>query len=222
MNEDRIWEMYYSDAYQASTRAACRDRIAWFVEHARGRVSTSVAARGSCRSCWAAPGSTSSASTSSPGPSSSRGRGSPRRRPRWARASSWCSGRHHLAGHGGLRHRGAREVLEHLIEPACLVAAARRQVAEGGRLLVTVPMGWLEHHDHRQELLPAALVALLEPAFGSTRSTWSTTRSARSPSRAGPRGPTWSRRPGSAGWWRGRCSTSSTGRRRWPRAGAAA
>jgi glycosyltransferase involved in cell wall biosynthesis len=60
------------------------------------------------------------------------------------------------------------EVLEHLADPKRLVVAARRLAADDARLLVTVPMGWLEHHDHRQVFLPDALVALLEPEFGVT------------------------------------------------------
>jgi SAM-dependent methyltransferase len=60
----------------------------------------------------------------------------------------------------------ASEVLEHLREPDHAVALARRLLAPGGRLVVTVPSGAITPFDdsigHLRHYTPASLAALLE------------------------------------------------------------
>ncbi len=65
-------------------------------------------------------------------------------------------------------HATCSEVLEHLDEPAAFLVAARRWLAPGAALVVTVPggpMSAFDHHiGHRRHYTPTDLAALLESA----------------------------------------------------------
>jgi glycosyltransferase involved in cell wall biosynthesis/2-polyprenyl-3-methyl-5-hydroxy-6-metoxy-1,4-benzoquinol methylase len=167
VNEDRVWEMYFSSAYQESTREACRDRIDWFAQQARGRVLDLGCSQGLLPILLARAGHAVVGVDVDPTSIAFA-------RQRLAEEPAEVQGRVELVLADGATWEPATrfdtvvlgEVLEHLHEPAAMVASARRLIADGGRLLVTVPMGWLEHHDHRQAFVPRALVDLLEPAFG--------------------------------------------------------
>jgi glycosyltransferase involved in cell wall biosynthesis/SAM-dependent methyltransferase len=167
VNDDRIWEMYFSDAYREETREACQSRIDWIVAEARGRVLDLGCSQGLVPILIGRRGLTVvGVDVEAPAIEFARERLADEPPEVQARVSFQLA--------DGNRWEPAEtfdtvilgEVLEHLPEPATLVAAARQHLVDGGRLIVTVPMGWLEHHDHRQELLPADLVALLAPGFG--------------------------------------------------------
>lgn len=53
------------------------------------------------------------------------------------------------------------EVLEHLATPAKLVERAAEWLKPGGRLLVTVPLGYHPYHDHKRSFYLASLLDLL-------------------------------------------------------------
>jgi glycosyltransferase involved in cell wall biosynthesis/SAM-dependent methyltransferase len=168
MNDDRIWEMYFEGGYQETTREACRARIDWLVEQARGRVLDIGCSQGLVPILLARRGHTVvGIDVEEQAIAFARARVADEPPEVRARVTLLCGDARTWQPDGGTFDSVVLgEVLEHLEDPASLVAAARRLVVEGGRLLVTVPMGWLEHDDHRQELLPDAVVGLLEPAFG--------------------------------------------------------
>ena len=57
------------------------------------------------------------------------------------------------------------EILEHLEEPAALIAVACRYLKPGGRLLVTTPLGYFPDPDHRQTFSLSSVVDLLRADF---------------------------------------------------------
>lgn len=57
------------------------------------------------------------------------------------------------------------EVLEHLKAPALLIGAARRCLKQGGRLLITTPMGYFPDPDHQQTFVLSSFVPLLRDDF---------------------------------------------------------
>ena len=58
------------------------------------------------------------------------------------------------------------EVLEHLTHPKRVLLEARRVLAAGGRIAVTVPLGLThEHADHKRTFYPSSLARLAEPFF---------------------------------------------------------
>jgi SAM-dependent methyltransferase len=69
---------------------------------------------------------------------------------------------------GWATHAVCSEVLEHLEEPAVALRNARRCLAPGGKLVVTVPAGPMSafdrHIGHRRHFTPGALRTLLEEA----------------------------------------------------------
>ncbi len=167
MNEDRIWEMFYEDTYQASTQRACRDRIHWLAQRARGRVVDVGCSQGVLPILLGreghevvgvdieAPVIEFARAKLAEEPESVRGRVT------FVQADvlRWQpTGRFDTLIMG--------EVLEHVHEPRELLAATRQLLADDGRLLLTVPLGWLEHHDHKQAFLPPELIELLEEFYG--------------------------------------------------------
>ncbi|MBN2559395.1 MAG: methyltransferase domain-containing protein [Phycisphaerae bacterium] len=57
------------------------------------------------------------------------------------------------------------EVLEHVEDPAALLGVAIRCLAKAGRLLLTVPVGYLPSADHCQIFSLSSIVELLRPCF---------------------------------------------------------
>lgn len=163
MNDDRIWEMYHSDAYQPATRRACRARIGWLVDRASGRVLDIGCSQGLVPILLGRKG-VHAVGIDNEAPAIGFARARLADEPAEVQervsfelvdASTWRPPEPFDTVILG-------EVLEHLDRPADLLAAARRALAEGGQLLVTVPLGWLEHPDHRQAFLPTRLIELIE------------------------------------------------------------
>lgn len=170
MNDDRVWEMYFQDRYQAATQEACRARIDWLVAEAArggGEVLDLGCSQGVLPILLARRGVTVlGVDVEAPAIAFAQARRAEEPAEVQARvtfvcadAGSWDPGRRFATVVLG-------EVLEHLPEPALLIAAARRYLVDGGRLLVTVPLGWLPHPDHRQAFMPTDLLALLGDGFG--------------------------------------------------------
>ena len=57
------------------------------------------------------------------------------------------------------------EVIEHLREPAVMIARAAEFLRDGGRLILTTPFGFLPHDDHHQAFMPSHIRALLAVGF---------------------------------------------------------
>ena len=55
------------------------------------------------------------------------------------------------------------EVLEHLVQPERLLAAACRAVKAGGRIILTTPFGVFEHADHKQTYYLSSFLSLVTP-----------------------------------------------------------
>ncbi len=167
MNEDRIWEMYYSDVYQASTQRACRERIDWLQRRARGRVLDVGCSQGVLPILLAREGfEVVGVDVEEPGIEFARAR--------LAEEPEAVRDRVQFRVEDIFRWRPTErfdtvvlgEVLEHVTAPREMLAAVRSLLNDGGRVLITVPLGWLEHHDHKQAFLPLELIGLLEEAFG--------------------------------------------------------
>lgn len=166
MNRDRIWEMYYTEAYSAEVRRACRDRIHWLASRARGRVLDIGCSQGVLPVLLAREGhDVVGLDIEEPGIEFSRQKLSEESAAVAARVEfvladvfAWEPDRPFDTVILG-------EVLEHLVNPRELVNRASMLLKSDGRLLVTVPLGWLEHHDHKQAFLPTELITLLEESF---------------------------------------------------------
>lgn len=166
-HEDRIWEMYHSNTYQPSTRRACRERVHWLAERARGRVLDIGCSQGLLPILLAREGTEVvgvDIEASGIEFAGQRLREEPenvRARVRFllTDACTWEPNEQ-------FDTVVLSEVLEHISKPQKLLDVARRLLVDEGRLLVTVPLGWLEHPDHRQAFLPTALIGLLERDFG--------------------------------------------------------
>jgi len=57
------------------------------------------------------------------------------------------------------------EVLEHLLHPEKVLQEAQRVLKEGGRIIVTVPLGLNSHPDHKRTFYPVSFLETLRPFF---------------------------------------------------------
>ncbi|MNW25475.1 Ubiquinone biosynthesis O-methyltransferase [compost metagenome] len=61
------------------------------------------------------------------------------------------------------------EILEHFSQPSKLLSAAHRLLKKGGRVIITVPFGYLPFHDHKQSFYVGSLCRLLGSYFDELR-----------------------------------------------------
>lgn len=167
MNEDRIWEMYYSDVYQPETVRACRERIHWLAERARGRVLDAGCSQGVLPLLLAREGhEVVGLDIEAAAIEFARGKLALEPDDVRARANFVTADLFTWEPDGRFDTVILGEVLEHVAKPAELLDAVYELLDRGGRLLITVPLGWLEHHDHKQAFLPTELLTLLAGKFG--------------------------------------------------------
>jgi len=167
MNNDRIWEMYYTDAYSAEMRQECRERIQWLAERVSGRVLDVGCSQGVLPILLGREGIEAvGVDIEEPAIDFAKARLAEEPADVASRVDFVVADVFSWTPPEVFDTVVLGEVLEHLSEPARFLAAVSKLMAPGGRLLVTVPLGWLEYHDHRQAFLPTDFIALLEQNYG--------------------------------------------------------
>lgn len=61
------------------------------------------------------------------------------------------------------------EILEHLVQPHKVLDMAKKMLKDDGRLIVTVPFGVLEHHDHKRNFYMASFLQLLAQEYSPAK-----------------------------------------------------
>jgi SAM-dependent methyltransferase len=166
-DHDRIAELVRGEFGRPDIQARARERIAWLVENARGRVLDLGCSQGVTTILLARAGHEAVGVDLDPG--------------QIERACAELSARPApVRERAGFRTGDAAaldfgeasfdtvilgEILEHLADPRPVLREAARVVRDDGVVLVTTPFGWHPHPDHRQTFFVASLVAALGTAL---------------------------------------------------------
>lgn len=164
-NADRISEVYRGEAGGPETQARSRERVHWLVAHARGRVLDLGCSQGITSILCARAGH------------EVLGIDREEDRIEYARADLSAKPpevrervefRVGDASALGLPDSSfdtviLGEILEHLPDPAPVLAEAARVAKPAGTLLLTTPFGFHPHHDHRHTFFVGSLIDVISP-----------------------------------------------------------
>ncbi len=167
MNEDQVWQLYHADDAKESSQRACRERMHWIMARARGRVLDIGCSQGLLPILLARRGvEVVGVDVEEPSLAFARARLAEEPAEVQNRVTLLCTDAITWSPPERFDTVVLGEILEHVVHPDQLLAAAARLLADGGRLILTVPLGWLDHHDHKHAFLPTDLVPLVATHFG--------------------------------------------------------
>jgi len=167
MNEDQVWALYHADDARESSQRACRERIHWMMARARGRVLDIGCSQGLLPILLARSGvDVVGVDVEEPSLAFARARLAEEPAEVQRRVALLCADAITWSPPERFDTVVLGEILEHVVAPDQLLAAAARLLADGGRLILTVPLGWLDHHDHKHAFLPTDLIPLVATRFG--------------------------------------------------------
>lgn len=167
MNEDQIWTLYHADDAKESSQQACRERIHWMMARARGRVLDIGCSQGLLPILLARRGvDVVGVDVEEPSLAFARARLAEEPEEVRKRVALLCADAITWSPPERFDTVVLGEVLEHVPAPDLLLDAAARLLTDGGRLILTVPLGWLDHHDHKHAFLPTDLIPLIAARFG--------------------------------------------------------
>lgn len=168
MNDDRINEVFYGQASDPQTQALARERLFWIASQVAGERVLDLGCSQGIGSILLAREGRTVVGVDREAPAIAHAAEERAREPQAVRRRLRL-----LQGDGAaLPLRTAAfdaavlgEVVEHLEDPAPVLAEVARVVRPGGRVVITTPFGFLPHEDHRRTFYPSSLLTLLAPYF---------------------------------------------------------
>ncbi len=167
-NHDRVSDLYYGRLDRGKTQEACRDRVHWLCERVRGeRVLDIGCSQGVVSILLGREGHRVVGVDIEPeGIESALAALSGEPQPVQERVSFRQLDVFKTDfGSGSFDSAVMGEVLEHLIHPDLLLDRVNAWLVEGGRVVVSVPLGYHPFHDHKQTFYLHRFVALLSKHF---------------------------------------------------------